>query len=439
MYNIKNFQMTKSNIALALLFLSLASYSQMLRNGPMVGYSSMRESVVWVQLRTFATAQLRYWNEATPTDLLYSQEVNGMQDNGYTAHLIADRLEPGTTYKYEIIVNGQMQKVEYEQKFKTQTLWQYRTDAPPVKFVAGSCFYINDIKYDRPGKPYGGDYEILSSIYKDKPEFMVWLGDNTYLREADLDSKSGIYYRYTHTRNIPELKPLMANTHHYAIWDDHDYGPNDCNRSFVGKEWTLQAFKDFWANPTSGAGQTEGITTSFSWADADFFMMDNRWYRTTAAVDGQILGDKQLTWLIESLQYSKAKYKFVCIGGQVLNSAALYENYANYSQERQKLLDAIDKNKIKGVVFMDGDRHHSEISKWTGPNGINIYDVTSSSLTSGSGNNQDEKNDNRIKGSMISQKNYAVIEIVGPKDKREVNIVFKDTKGVKLFEYKIAE
>jgi alkaline phosphatase D len=423
---------------IVMLLATVRPYAQMLLNGPMVGYSSMRESVVWVQTKVIVTAQLRYWAVATPTDLLYSQEMTTLPENGYTAHLIADRLEPGTTYNYEVLINGQMQTVKSEQKFKTQTLWKWRTDAPDVTFVAGSCFYVNDEKYDRPGKAYGGGYQILQSIYKDKPEFMVWLGDNTYLREADWDSKSGIYYRYTHTRKIEELRPLLANTHHYAIWDDHDYGPNDSDRSYYGKHWTLQAFKNFWANPTYGVGGTEGITASFSWSDGDFFLLDNRWYRTGQSEDGQILGPTQMAWLTAALKYSEAKYKFVCIGGQFLNTLAKFENYAIFKKERQQLLDAIDSMQIKGVIFLDGDRHHSEISRWTGAKGTTIYDVTSSSLTSANQSNKDEINANRIDGSLIMQQNYALIQIVGSKDKREVKVTFKDTFGTTLFEYKIA-
>ncbi len=428
----------KMKIIVALMLWTITSqYGQMLVNGPMVGYSAMRESVVWVQTKVVVTVQLRYWAASTPTDLLYSQEVTTLPENGFTAHLIADRLEPGTTYNYEVIVNGQMQAVKSEQKFKTQTLWKWRTDAPDVKFVAGSCMYVNEEKYDRPGKGYGGDYKIFESIYKDKPEFMVWLGDNTYLREPDLDSKSGIYYRYTHTRKIDELRPLLANTHHYAVWDDHDFGPNDSDRSYYGKQWTLQAFKDFWANPTYGVGGTEGITGAFSWSDADFFLLDNRWYRSAQAEDGQILGSAQIAWLKEALKYSQAKYKFVCVGGQFLNTVAKFENHAVFKKERQNILGIIDSMQIKGVIFLDGDRHHSEISLWTGPKGTTIYDVTSSSLTSSSSDNKDEANANRVAGSLTMQKNYALIQINGPKDKREVKVTFKDTIGAILFEYKI--
>lgn len=39
----------------------------------------------------------------------------------------------------------------------------------------------------------------------------------------------------THSRSVAELQPFLASTHHYAIWDDHDYGPNDSDRGFYNK------------------------------------------------------------------------------------------------------------------------------------------------------------------------------------------------------------
>ena len=169
--------------------------------------------------------------------------------------------------------------------------------------------------------------------------------------------------RYTHTRSLPEIQPLLASTHHYATWDDHDYGPNDSDRSFSGKELTLKAFKDFWANPNYGVGGTEGVTGTFFWQDCQFFIMDDRWYRAPRHGTGEYFGKAQLTWLIDALRYSKASYKFICAGGQVLNDAAVFENYVQFPEERQALLDSLDRYNIKGVVFLTGDRHHSEISR----------------------------------------------------------------------------
>ena len=74
---------------------------------------------------------------------------------------------------------------------------------------------------------------------------MLWLGDNTYYREP-VFSASGMNYRYSHTREIPELQELLSSTHNYAIWDDHDYfGPNDADRSYKMRNEALEVFKNF--------------------------------------------------------------------------------------------------------------------------------------------------------------------------------------------------
>lgn len=426
----------KFGFLLLALLIPICHYGQ-LASGPMVGHVAFQEATIWVQSKKASEVQMRYWSLSEPKAVMTSETEKTKVNHGFTAHLTARGLKPSTTYQYEIIADGKVVKAKRDQHFTTPALWKWRGDAPDFDFVAGSCFYINEEAFDRPGKPYGGDYHILNSIYKDAPDFMVWLGDNTYLREADFDSRSGVYHRYSHTRSVEELQPLLANTPQYAIWDDHDYGPNDSDRSYYGKQWTKAAFRDFWANPVYGAGDTEGITGAFSWSDADFFLMDNRWYRTPQSPNGEILGEKQLNWLIEALRYSNATFKFVCIGGQTLSDARVFENHINYTAERQKLLDAIDQYKIKGVVFLTGDRHHSELTAWTSPSGIKVYDITSSALTSSTSMHLDEANTGRVDGSMVGVRNYAKIVVSGGKGERKILLEFKNAGGDILFTHTI--
>ena len=74
-----------------------------------------------------------------------------------------------------------------------------------------------------------------------------------------------------------------------------------------------------------------GITSYFQWGDVDFFLLDNRYFRSpNYLTEGEktILGKEQLEWLIDALVKSRAPFKMVAIGGQVLNTAEKYENYA---------------------------------------------------------------------------------------------------------------
>ena len=278
---------------------------------------------------------------------------------------------------------------------------------------------------------------------KQHPDFMIWLGDNTYLREADWGSRTGIYHRYTHTRSIKEMQPLLASVHHYAIWDDHDYGPNDSDRSFWNKNETFNAFKLFWANPTYGVGETEGAFTFFNWSDCDFYLLDNRYYRSPDKrfeKNKTQLGKKQLEWLKDAIVSSRATFKFIVMGGQFLTTSGAYEMYSNqgFAQERADIIEFIHVNRIKNVIFVTGDRHHSEISVLKRLDMPTIYDITVSPFTSrAAGITEGETNPYRIKGTLINKKNFANFNIKGKKRERVLNITFYDTFGKKIFDYKI--
>lgn len=431
------------------LLLFIISYSQilfsqsLLQSGPMVGYSAMREVGLWVQTKSEAEVFIKYWNTKNPDSKLSTNKIKTMSQNGFTAKLVADNLEPGEVYNYELYINNKKVQTNYELKFQTQKLWQWREDPPEFSFVTGSCFYVNEEKYDRPGKPYGNDYQIITSIYKSKPDFMLWLGDNYYLREADWDSWFGILHRITHTRSIPELQPLLGSVHHYAIWDDHDFGPNNSDRGFWNKDKTLEAFKLFWANPSFGVNGNAGITTYFQWADVDFFLMDDRYFRApNNLVDENkpYLGDEQIQWLIDNLVNSRAPFKFVAVGNQVLNPVMGrgIETYEMYKPEKEKLLSLIEKNKIEGVIFLSGDRHHSEISKLERENSYPLYDITVSSLTAGVSPGKDENNPYRISQS-IDQHNFAKITISGPGKNRTLQCNFYDVDGNLIYSFQLNE
>jgi alkaline phosphatase D len=412
-------------------------YSQSIKSGPMLGYNTMREIGVWIQLENQGYAAIRYWPKADKSDMKMSETFYVESYKANTATIAVGPLDPGTEYEYAVIVNDQESDKTYE--FETQSLWQWREDPPDFSFIAGSCVYINEEKFDRPGKAYGGNYSIFEKIVEENADFMVWLGDNTYLRDADWNSRTGIYHRYTHSRNVKEMQPLLSKIHHYAIWDDHDYGPNNSDGTYWGKDITREAFIDFWANPNYGVSGLDGITGTFTWNDCQFYMLDNRWDRTPQSSEGKILGDKQITWLIDALRTSKASFNFICVGGQVVNDVAEYENHAVFGAERKKLLHLIDDYNIPNVVFLNGDRHHSEVSRYETPDGQVIWDITSSSLTSGAYDHSDEPNSFRYKESMIGENNYAVISISGKRKDRKLSVEFKDAKGKKIKKYMLKD
>ena len=426
----------KQSILFSLMFIS--TYAQdLINSGPMVGYSTMQEVLLWVQTEERANVHFEYYEINNPKVKFSTDKIETEKKNGYVAKLIADQVIPGKKYKYEVYVNNYKIERNYAMEFQTQELWKWRTDPPDVKFIIGSCSYINEPKFDRPGKPYGSNFEIFNSINKKKPDFMLWLGDNTYLREPDWNSRTGFIKRYSHTRAFPELQPLLASTHHYATWDDHDYGPNNSDGSFWLKETASEIFKLFWGNPNYNVTGKGGITGFFQWSDLDFFLLDNRYHRTAnnnLTGNRQMLGKDQIDWLINALSFSQASFKFVAVGGQVISNGVVYENYATYPDERKYLLDKIREAKIEGVIFLDGDRHHTILSKMQETKNVYpLYDLTCSSLTAGVNNDNEPYNSFKLEETFVNVNNFGMLNVTGPTNDRELTIQIFDKDGKELW------
>lgn len=408
----------------------------------MLGYCEQREVLLWVQTKAPATVQIVYHDDDGNT--FSTDEYNTKKSEAFTAKLMADQVQPGVHYTYEVLINSETIELPYPTEFTAQPIWRWRNDPPEFSVALGSCTYINDEPYDRPGDGYGSEYEIFTTIDKANPDLMIWLGDNMYLREPDWYTRTGFYHRYTHTRSLPEMQALLARTHNYATWDDHDYGPNNPDRSWVHKELAKATFDLFWGNLTSGlpgnkaATGSAGITSTFRYNDTDFFLLDNRSFRTPndqeRADNKTLLGQAQLEWLIESLIFSDSPWKMVCLGGQVLTDSGRGESYLSLAPEEQKyLLRRINEEGITGVVFVNGDRHHTEMSEMKLPNGNMVYDLTISSLTAGTGSSRNEVNNFRVPGTLVVEHNYGILNFSGSLKDRKLRLDVYDTEGEKLW------
>lgn len=414
-----------------------AQKKALLSSGPMVGYAEMREVMLWAQTTAPADVFVQYWEQGKPKEKFKTAVLKTRAEDAYTAHLLADKVQPGKTYEYELVVGGKVEKRDYPLTFKTPPLWLYRTDPPQFSFAFGSCHYSNDSLYDRPGKPYGNDPVIFKSIAAKRPDIMIWGGDNVYLREADWNTRTGINHRYTHSRAMPEIQQLLATSSNYVIWDDHDFGPNDADRGFWNKEQTLEAFKAFWANPSYGIHDFKGCATTFEWGDVQFFLLDNRYFRSPNNLDiGErtILGREQKRWLLDALVSSKSTFKIIVMGGQFLNNVAKFETYATYPDEQLELLKAISDEKINGVVFFSGDRHHTEMSRLERTGTYALNEFTISPLTSGvSTVAEKEENFTRVPGTLVMEHNFAVVSFSGPSKEREMKVTVFNKNGGEIW------
>jgi len=439
------------SIFFSVLFLMTEAQTKLLVSGPMLGYIEHREALVWLEVdKSVKTAAIKYWETENPKIIATINYKGELGKEFNPIKFILENLKMNVEYKYELLLNGNPVQTAFPLSFKTKELWEWRKDAPDFSFLFGSCSYINDSIYDRPGKPYGGPLKIFETMGNTPADFNLWDGDNVYLREADYSSVSGIRYRFHHSRKPVELQKVLASRPNFALWDDHDFGPNDSNGSFEFKEETRQTFINYWGNRTYGE-DGKGIYSKVRWSDIEFFLLDDRYFRSDEhiadSINGQpnpskqMFGKTQLDWLKNNLLVSRSPFKIIVNGGQVLNPNSTAESLKPYKTEYHDLLNFIKTNKIEGVVFLSGDRHLTELIKVELPDFYPLYDYTGSPFTAGpyklTEKNPEFKNPARVEGSLFTENNFSKISVSGKRNERVMTIQTFDINGEKKWEYQI--
>ena len=319
--------------------------------------------------------------------------------------------------------------------FRTQS----DTTIKDFDFLFGSCAFMNT-DFSRFMFP-GAASNIFNVMKRQKSSFMVWLGDNVYYIGKQWTNYDRMFKRNLDVRmGFIELREFLAALPQYATWDDHDYGWNDSDRKFPVKDSSLVVFKGFWPNPYPEKQTFPGNYFTFKYYDTEFFMTDDRWYRAPPGdTAGDFLGKDQLAWLKDKLLKSRATFKFVVVGSQVLDDSYWGESYAKYPVERNDLFDYIVSNNIKGVILLTGDRHYAELSKidWKG---YPIYDFTSSPLTSPVINYTRMKgfhNTYNVEGTKLYKRNFGKVLLSGPAGNRVCRLALYGIGGKLIWTHDI--
>ncbi len=279
-------------------------------------------------------------------------------------------LKPGTRYHYGIFASGHTGE---------RGGFYFRTEPDgPARFKVGLASCMNGA--NAPSQP---SFSILhEQLNTGEPNIQLLLGDNMYTTENP-PSKDHFWFKYMQQRAVPEFAEVFRAFPTFAIWDDHDYGPNDEDKTFAQKEVAREAYTDFWPHPEFAG---DGIYHRFTWGgDAnavkgvEFFMMDDRWGRDCprnmpAGYAANMYGATQFDWLKTQLRASQATFKVIA-NGSTLGSSC-------WGAQKQQLFDFIVANKIGGVFFVTGDIHRSLVTDRTPAGGYPLYEVISSGIGS---------------------------------------------------------
>ncbi len=341
---LRQLAITSAVIILHGLLLPSGLASPYLELAPMLGHTTSTNARIWVKASEPARLAVR---TGTKPDLSDSRTIRGpklVAKSAFMDQLVAGELQPSTRYFYCVQLDGKPAMLRPYPSFTT---------APPegepgrVRVAFTSC--VGNRGYNATAG--------YADMARTNVDLLLMLGDNHYANTNDLDIQRRFYFDQRTTAGWRGLSP---GTPIYAIWDDHDFGPDNSDGRMKGKELSLQAFKEHWANPSYGEPDNPGVYFKFTRATVDIFMLDGRYHRdpnkATNIAHKAHLGPKQVAWLKRELLASRAPVKILAAGGE-WQSFGTDDSWTSFKEERDEVLRFIEENEIKGVLLISGDRH----------------------------------------------------------------------------------
>lgn len=345
-----------------------------LMQGPMLGAITDSSALVWVRTSGEFPVSVEYGIHNDFRVSTTTQPVTTNKSNDYVAVIELQKLAPATQYFYRVKIREE--GVRYLKDFPG-----FRLKTAPIpgtkqnfRIGFGSCARFQS---DR-------EQPIWTAVAFYQPDMFFWIGDNIYGDALDPDI---LREEYRRQRDVRALQPVIQNIPQLAIWDDHDYGLNDHDKSHPKKDAALDVFQQYWANPAYGLADVPGVFFRQTHGSVDFFLLDVRYHRDPNAnpdtLEKSMLGKQQLAWLKSELQASQALFKVLVSGsGWSIAKGPGGDSWASFLHERNDLFNFIRDNEITGVVLVSGDTHVGELNviPWSEQGGYDLYDLVSSPL-----------------------------------------------------------
>ncbi len=345
--------------------------------------------------------------------------------------VLINNLDPEKTYQLSMVNRGRNKTIDWR-VFKTLPVNNNKT-----RFILGSCM-SDSFAYEHVRS------RIWDQMLEKKADFIVLLGDEVYVDDFDFVKRNqatefDIWTRYIDSfRKIPlfqnrQLIPILA------VWDDHDFGTNNSDKTFKSKESAKKIFQAFFGGePLKNYYEfsRNGVSFSFKGFGQKFIFMDNRYFRdpVNTAPFGQ-WGKEQHQWFERQISESKSPI-WLANGGQFFAKATVVErDNGTKKQVNESFVDDHPKHfkkllqGLKGLkqpaIFLSGDIHYSEIAKIEKELlGYETYEITSSPIHSFIFRNNDGSeswlnNPRRIVS--VKEHNYLVVDFEF-NNKIEINV-----------------
>ncbi|MGI9470549.1 MAG: alkaline phosphatase D family protein, partial [Rubripirellula sp.] len=260
--------------------------SKPLLHGPMLTSLTDTSAEFWVRTADVATVSVVLTDAATAKPI----SATTRPTSDFTGIVVVEGLDPATEYEAQVSVDGQLQP-------ETSVFKTFPAKGQPARITIGFGG----------GSGYTPQYNHMWSTIQDQSlTAFLTLGDNVYI--DDPEHAMTQRYCYYRRQSEPLWKSFVSATPVFSIYDDHDFGVNDCipGPAIDKPAWkrpVWEVFRQNWNNPGFGGGEAQpGCWYDFRIGDVQFIMLDGRYYRDLKG--GSMLGPVQKKWLLETLSQS---------------------------------------------------------------------------------------------------------------------------------------
>jgi len=298
--------------------------------------------------------------------------------------LYIDSLTPDTTYYYTFLVSNDGTILEnFISNFRglNHKEYSFKTFGKPFQpysfnFSAASCAQSSS------------NHDVFRVIAEKNPQFFIHLGDFHYddITENNTNAFYTAYYKSFLSNTQRELYTNVPITY---VWDDHDYGGNDCEGDSITRDAATEAYKKFvphyltqhpypllsnrfeqlstlnessllrkvFNRTLQRKTNSYGIYHSFIVGRTFFIVMDETSYRILST--HELLGSEQQVWLENQIYFASRKKEIEVV---FLVSPLSWNSWAFNKFEKSKyfISDIVKKYLYpanKQVYMISGDAH----------------------------------------------------------------------------------
>jgi alkaline phosphatase D len=147
------------------------------------------------------------------------------------------------------------------------------------------------------------------------------------------------------------------------IWDDHDFGPNNSDKTAPGRLESRKAYCECIPHyPMVTKKKNSAIYQAFTVNNTRVVLTDLRSMRSpNSKPDNEaktMMGKEQLTWFKNEIKESSSKYPLVIwVSSVPYTSENRSDSWAGFTHERKIIANFIKENNINNLMIISGDAH----------------------------------------------------------------------------------